>query len=58
MVVSLRSYSAIGRPNVSPSSNLRTFNRSMDWLNSAEYIALDDIRSSSSNINMVVVDGL
>ena len=29
-----------------------------DWLNSAEYIALDDIRSSSSNINMVVVDGL
>lgn len=28
------------------------------WLNSPEYIALDDIRSRSSNINMVVVDGL
>ena len=29
-----------------------------DWLNSPEYIALDGILSESSNINMVVVDGL
>ncbi len=28
------------------------------WLNSTEYVALDDIRSRSSNINMVVVEGL
>ena len=28
------------------------------WLNSPEYTALDDIRSKSSNINMVVVEGL
>ena len=28
------------------------------WLNSPEYVALDDVRSRSSNINMVVVDGL
>ena len=28
------------------------------WLNSPEYVALDDIRSRSSNINMVVVEGL
>ena len=28
------------------------------WLQSPEYTALDDIRSRSSNINMVVVDGL
>ena len=28
------------------------------WLNSPEYTALDDIRSRSSNINMVVVEGL
>lgn len=28
------------------------------WLSSPEYIALDDMRSRSSNINMVVVDGL
>ena len=28
------------------------------WLNSPEYIALDTIRSNSSNINMVVVEGL
>ena len=28
------------------------------WLSSPEYTALDDIRSRSSNINMVVVDGL
>ena len=28
------------------------------WLGSPEYTALDDIRSRSSNINMVVVDGL
>ena len=27
------------------------------WLNSPEYTALDDIRSRSSNINMVVVEG-
>ena len=28
------------------------------WLNSPEYTALDDIRSRSSSINMVVVEGL
>ena len=28
------------------------------WLESADYKALDDIRTKSSNINMVVVDGL
>ena len=28
------------------------------WLNSPEYVALDNIRSRSSNINMVVVEGL
>ena len=28
------------------------------WLESPAYTALDDIRSRSSNINMVVVDGL
>ncbi len=28
------------------------------WLQSPEYTALDDIRSRSSNINMVVVEGL
>ena len=28
------------------------------WLESPEYTALDDIRSRSSNINMVVVEGL
>ena len=28
------------------------------WLNSAEYTALDDIRTKSSNINRVVVEGL
>lgn len=28
------------------------------WLESPEYTALDDMRSRSSNINMVVVDGL
>ena len=27
------------------------------WLNSPEYAALDDIRTRSSNINMVVVEG-
>lgn len=27
------------------------------WLNSPEYTALDDMRSRSSNINMVLVDG-
>ena len=28
------------------------------WLSSPEYTALDDIRSRSSNINMVVIEGL
>ena len=28
------------------------------WLNSPEYTALDDIRTKSSNINRVVVEGL
>ena len=28
------------------------------WLSSPEYTALDDIRTKSSNINMVVVEGL
>ena len=28
------------------------------WLNSPEYTALDDMRTSSSNINMVVVNGV
>ena len=28
------------------------------WLESPEYTALDDMRSRSSNINMVVVEGL
>ncbi len=28
------------------------------WLESPEYTTLDDIRSRSSNINMVVVEGL
>ena len=28
------------------------------WLESPEYTALDDIRSRSSNINMVIVEGL
>ena len=28
------------------------------WLNSPEYTALDDIRARSSNINMVVVEGV
>ncbi len=28
------------------------------WLESPEYTALDEIRSRSSNINMVVVEGL
>lgn len=32
--------------------------RVRDWLSSPEYTALDNIRSTSSNINMVVVDGL
>ena len=27
------------------------------WLSSPEYTALDDLRSQSSNINMVIVDG-
>ena len=27
------------------------------WLESPEYTALDDIRSRSANINMIVVDG-
>ena len=30
----------------------------LTWLNSPEYTALDDIRSRSSNINMVIVEGL
>ena len=29
-----------------------------DWLDSPEYVALNDIRSRSSNLNMVVVEGL
>ena len=28
------------------------------WLDSPEYTALDDIRARSSNINLVLVDGL
>ena len=28
------------------------------WLRSPEYTALDDIRSRSSNINMVIIEGL
>ena len=28
------------------------------WLSSPEYTALDDMRSKSSNINMVIVEGL
>ena len=28
------------------------------WLASPEYIALDDIRSRSSTVNMVIVEGL
>ena len=28
------------------------------WLSSPDYTALDDIRTKSSNINMVVVEGL
>ena len=28
------------------------------WLGSPEYTALDDIRSRSSNINMVIVEGV
>ena len=28
------------------------------WLSSPEFTALDDIRSRSSNINMVIVEGL
>ena len=28
------------------------------WLNSSDYTALTDMRESSSNINMVVVEGL
>ena len=28
------------------------------WLSSPEFTALDDIRSKSSNINMVIVEGL
>ena len=28
------------------------------WLESPEYTALDDIRSRSANVNMVVVEGL
>ena len=28
------------------------------WLTSPEYTALDDMRSKSSNINMVIVEGL
>ncbi len=32
--------------------------RIREWLNSPEYIVLDDIRSASSNINMVIVEGL
>ena len=28
------------------------------WLSSPKYTALDDIRTRSSNINMVVVEGL
>ena len=31
--------------------------RARAWLKSPEYTALDDIRSRSSNINMVVVEG-
>ena len=27
------------------------------WLSSPEYTALDDLRSKSSNINMVIVEG-
>ncbi len=29
-----------------------------EWLNSPEYTALDNLRSTSSNINMVIVEGL
>ncbi len=32
--------------------------RAKEWLGSPEYAALDDIRTRSSNINMVVVEGL
>ena len=32
--------------------------RVREWLKSPEYVALDDVRSRSSNINMVVVEGL
>ena len=28
------------------------------WLDSPEYTALDDIRSRSSNVNMVIVEGV
>ena len=28
------------------------------WLNSPEYTALNELRTSSSNINMVIVEGL
>ena len=32
--------------------------KAKEWLGSPEYSALDDIRTRSSNINMVVVEGL
>ena len=32
--------------------------RAKEWLGSQEYAALEDIRTRSSNINMVVVEGL
>ena len=32
--------------------------RAKEWLGSPEYAALDDIRTRSSSINMVVVEGL
>ena len=35
-----------------------TFEKVRVWLSSPEYTALDDIRSRSSNINMVIVEGL
>ena len=28
------------------------------WLNSSEYTALNELRTNSSNINMVIVEGL
>ena len=54
----MSSYWVIGCLGASPILEFDNLRQVHAWLESPEYTALDDIRSGSSNINMVVVEGL